>query len=188
MTTASEQVGRNTRQPLLPRPGLRERIHIWLRLDDAPDPTPPLTTAQVLHEEAKAIHGVDPQSQRGEQLYRFLNGLNQSALCLSGGGIRSAAFALGVIQALAAHPRTQNGDPVDAAEDSAPSEVPLSVDRLRGRLCRVLAIGLARARAVRGAVAEPDRPAGRARQRASDDRVAALLQQLSHAAARPPVG
>src|SRR5207253_10110776 len=85
MTTVSEQVGRNTRQPLPPRPpGLRERIHRWIQLDDAPDPTPPLTTAQVLHEEAEAIQGVDPRSQRGEQLYRFLNGLNQSALCLSG--------------------------------------------------------------------------------------------------------
>jgi hypothetical protein len=118
MTTASEQVDRDTRQPLPPAPGLRERIRGWLRRDDALDPTFPLTTAQVLQEEAKAIHGVDPGSLHGEPLYRFLNRLDQSALCLSGGGIRSAAFALGVIQALAAHPRTQNGDPVDTAEDS----------------------------------------------------------------------
>ncbi len=117
MTTVSEQADRDTRQPPPPPPGLRERIHGWLRRADALDPTFPLTTAQVLHEEAKAIHGVDPRSLHGEPLYRFLNRLDQSALCLSGGGIRSAAFALGVIQALAAHPRTQNGDPVDAAED-----------------------------------------------------------------------
>jgi hypothetical protein len=41
----------------------------------------------------------------GEDLYRILNERNSSALCLSGGGIRSASFALGVIEALAVHPR-----------------------------------------------------------------------------------
>jgi hypothetical protein len=40
-----------------------------------------------------------------------LNGLDRSALCLSGGGIRSATFALGVIQALASHPRPARGAP-----------------------------------------------------------------------------
>ncbi len=35
--------------------------------------------------------------------YRSLNALNRAALCCSGGGIRSATFCLGVIQALAAH-------------------------------------------------------------------------------------
>ncbi len=35
--------------------------------------------------------------------YRSLNKLNRAALCLSGGGIRSATFCLGVIQALAKH-------------------------------------------------------------------------------------
>jgi hypothetical protein len=38
-------------------------------------------------------------------LYQALNVLDRAALCLSGGGIRSAAFSLGVIQALATHPR-----------------------------------------------------------------------------------
>ncbi|MCA6111275.1 hypothetical protein [Bradyrhizobium cenepequi] len=38
-------------------------------------------------------------------LYRALRQLDRAALCLSGGGIRSAAFGLGVIQALATHPR-----------------------------------------------------------------------------------
>ena len=37
--------------------------------------------------------------------YQSLNRLERAALCLSGGGIRSAAFSLGVIQALATHPR-----------------------------------------------------------------------------------
>ena len=36
-------------------------------------------------------------------LYRWLGGLNRTALCISGGGIRSAAFGLGVIQAFASH-------------------------------------------------------------------------------------
>lgn len=36
-----------------------------------------------------------------EELYRQLNELNRAALCCSGGGIRSATFCLGVIQALA---------------------------------------------------------------------------------------
>ena len=66
---------------------------------------PALTTEQVLIEEALAIHGEDLNGQSGTELYRSLNGLNSAALCLSGGGIRSAAFALGVIQALAVHPR-----------------------------------------------------------------------------------
>ena len=35
--------------------------------------------------------------------YRSLNKLNRAALCLSGGGIRSATFCLGVIQGLAAY-------------------------------------------------------------------------------------
>jgi hypothetical protein len=39
-------------------------------------------------------------------------------LCISGGGIRSAAFALGVIQALAIHPRPAPGVPVKNAESS----------------------------------------------------------------------
>jgi hypothetical protein len=39
---------------------------------------------------------------RRAKFYRALNETNRSALCLSGGGIRSATFCLGVIQALAA--------------------------------------------------------------------------------------
>jgi hypothetical protein len=43
------------------------------------------------------------EAERRKAFYRSLNKLNRSALCLSGGGIRSATFCLGVIQALAAH-------------------------------------------------------------------------------------
>jgi hypothetical protein len=38
-----------------------------------------------------------------KKFYRSLNKLNRAALCCSGGGIRSATFCLGVIQALAAY-------------------------------------------------------------------------------------
>jgi hypothetical protein len=61
-----------------------------------------LDTETVLREEVKAIHGKDLKDQTGQALYQELNALNQAALCLSGGGIRSASFGLGVIQALAA--------------------------------------------------------------------------------------
>jgi hypothetical protein len=86
------------------------------------------TTARVLIEEFKAIHagkstpidlkisngasldGMPGQQERNQQLAyneatKWLadNGAGQSALCLSGGGIRSAAFALGILQGLARH-------------------------------------------------------------------------------------
>jgi len=41
--------------------------------------------------------------ERRKALYRALNKLDRAALCCSGGGIRSATFCLGVIQALARH-------------------------------------------------------------------------------------
>jgi hypothetical protein len=53
---------------------------------------------------ADAHHGDETSSdevQRRKEFYRSLNQLNRSALCLSGGGIRSATFCLGVIQVLA---------------------------------------------------------------------------------------
>jgi hypothetical protein len=80
-----------------------------------------------LREEALAIAGKDllsalagmrDVSSLSEAFYRELNKLDLAALCLSGGGIRSAAFSLGVIQALAAHPKSANGAPVQRAEDS----------------------------------------------------------------------
>jgi hypothetical protein len=75
---------------------------------DSSKTAPPLGTEEVLQDEAKAIHGADLSGKSGNELYQALNGLNSAALCLSGGGIRSAAFALGVIQALAVHPRPVN--------------------------------------------------------------------------------
>src|SRR5262245_22645635 len=67
---------------------------------------PSLTLAQVLAEEYTALHGplapVTSAPDLGE-LYEAIHGLGvpRAALCLSGGGIRSATFALGVLQGLA---------------------------------------------------------------------------------------
>lgn len=84
-----------------------------------------LSTEQVLVAEATAIHGAgavpdsrDGKPLAGKALYRELNRCNSVALCLSGGGIRSAAFALGVIQALAVHPRPATSGTVNSAQDS----------------------------------------------------------------------
>ena len=60
----------------------------------------------VLAEEFRELRpGIDCPAGSLSQLYGAIHGLEQprSALCLSGGGIRSACFALGVMQALARH-------------------------------------------------------------------------------------
>lgn len=49
-----------------------------------------------------AASAPEPQPRNMLDIYRSLNADDRWALCLSGGGIRSAAFALGVIQRLAA--------------------------------------------------------------------------------------
>jgi Patatin-like phospholipase len=70
----------------------------------------PLGPDDVLQQEVAAIHGDAAKNvagKTGAELYRELHALNSSALCLSGGGIRSASFALGVIEALAVNPRPQ---------------------------------------------------------------------------------
>ena len=77
--------------------------------------THPVTTAEALQQEAEAIHQVDLSGRTGADLYRSLNALNSTALCLSGGGIRSAAFGLGIIQALAQQPRSIHGRAVGSA-------------------------------------------------------------------------
>jgi hypothetical protein len=51
------------------------------------------TTEQVLRQEAEAIHGVPlPPTATASELYQKLNLCGSAALCLSGGGIRSAAL------------------------------------------------------------------------------------------------
>jgi hypothetical protein len=89
-------------------------------------PDTALNLTQILWDERRALQGQplpsaeepDGANQRIEELaknfaelgagdlpgtYRILNGDNRWALCLSGGGIRSAAFALGIVQCFAAH-------------------------------------------------------------------------------------
>ncbi len=69
-----------------------------------------LATTQVserarVHRDADSRSGERDSAEdvkRRRAFYRSLNKLNRTALCLSGGGIRSATFCLGVIQALAA--------------------------------------------------------------------------------------
>jgi hypothetical protein len=52
--------------------------------------------------DARSGQEEDPADVEGRKaFYRALNNLNRAALCLSGGGIRSATFCLGVVQALA---------------------------------------------------------------------------------------
>ena len=69
-----------------------------------------LPLSQVLEEEFVALHGPLPGPARGADdgdrlpaLYEAIHALpeKRAALCLSGGGIRSATFALGVLQGLA---------------------------------------------------------------------------------------
>jgi len=88
-------------------PGVQtwRRIWGWMTAWFSPsERLPCLTFAQILAEEQSAIAG-----QRGEaggpfsaddlgKLYSTINQRERTALCLSGGGIRSAAFSLGAIQ------------------------------------------------------------------------------------------
>ena len=60
---------------------------------------PPLTVNQVLAEEYKFLH--PGEEIAGEDVLEAHQRADHSALCLSGGGVRSAAFGLGVLQWLA---------------------------------------------------------------------------------------
>ena len=73
--------------------------------DRGPAPAPPTTTLpvatfDVLGHEYEMIWGADAEIVKPEDYYRKANAAGQTALCLSGGGIRSAAFGLGLLQAL----------------------------------------------------------------------------------------
>src|SRR5215472_12780511 len=72
----------------------------------AAQPRPPAREfVDVLREEFTALHPDADAGRTLPDLYAAIHRLEppQSALCLSGGGIRSASFALGVLQALARH-------------------------------------------------------------------------------------
>jgi hypothetical protein len=58
------------------------------------------TSQQVLEEEYRLIWGDGADVRNPQDYYSNVIGKGQAALCLSGGGIRSGAFALGLIQAL----------------------------------------------------------------------------------------
>ena len=62
-----------------------------------------LTWVEVLNEESEKLHGIKGKPNILAELYEAIHGLDpcRAALCLSGGGIRSATFSLGVIQGLA---------------------------------------------------------------------------------------
>jgi hypothetical protein len=69
--------------------------------------TKPLLLHEVLEEEFATLHGA-PSSEsqnttndRLAEIYQRTHAQRQAALCLSGGGIRSASFGLGVLQGLA---------------------------------------------------------------------------------------
>ncbi|HEY7319800.1 MAG TPA: patatin-like phospholipase family protein [Candidatus Binatia bacterium] len=68
--------------------------------------TQPFLLPEVLEEEFRQLHGsLPPISESGNdrlaQIYRSIHAQNHAALSLSGGGIRSASFGLGIIQGLA---------------------------------------------------------------------------------------
>ena len=72
--------------------------------DRSPAAAPPTTTTavatfDVLRHEYEMIWGADADIVTPEDYYRKANAAGQAALCLSGGGIRSAAFGLGLLQA-----------------------------------------------------------------------------------------
>lgn len=62
-----------------------------------------LSYLEVLEQEDRALSGVDdPVATSNAELFRRLHAHKRSALCFSGGGIRSATFGLGILQGLAA--------------------------------------------------------------------------------------
>jgi Patatin-like phospholipase len=75
--------------------GLYEWIISYLRQEER------LTTADVLAAEYRALWGTNDNFSTEQDYRRAVKARPQAALCLSGGGIRSAAFSLGVLQALA---------------------------------------------------------------------------------------
>jgi hypothetical protein len=72
-------------------------------------PDGPRSWPDVLEEEYRALYGTDPfdgvpprdPTERLHAVHHALHQRRPAALCLSGGGIRSATFGLGVLQALA---------------------------------------------------------------------------------------
>ena len=80
---------------------------------DAPEGQP-LSYLAVLDEEDRALNGGPIDETQGAReecraaLFGRLHARKRSALCFSGGGIRSATFGLGILQGLAAHSKLEN--------------------------------------------------------------------------------
>lgn len=75
-------------------------------MDEAKNTDPPVDECTVLEEEFKHFHDGDfPSEVEPEERVKRLRARQHeekhAALCLSGGGIRSATFSLGVLQGLA---------------------------------------------------------------------------------------
>ena len=63
----------------------------------------PLDLIDILKAELKETSGVESNATTLDQVFVELHAQNPKALCFSGGGIRSATFGLGIVQALAKH-------------------------------------------------------------------------------------
>lgn len=68
-----------------------------------PQETKPKVLPEVLCEELNHIKKIDAESTSLNGIFKQLHKAELSALCFSGGGIRSATFGLGIVQALAKH-------------------------------------------------------------------------------------
>lgn len=71
--------------------------------------------SQVLEEEKKVLSGYDRSSSKSLDNPE----IPLSALCLSGGGIRSASFNLGVLQALGKYEQIRNIDYLSVVSEEA---------------------------------------------------------------------
>ena len=63
----------------------------------------PLRLADVLADELKDTRGMYVSHDSLEDVFAKLHEAELTALCFSGGGIRSATFGLGIVQSLAKH-------------------------------------------------------------------------------------
>ena len=132
---------------------------------------------------------------RGRPLYRQLNECKLAALCLSGGGIRSAAFGLGVLQALASSPETVAPTEWDTISEEEVAEsqqlsacaIRLPVHRIRWWIHRKLAFSLVHASGLSKHLAVPGSKAVQPGYGAVADQLVAFLQQLPHAENRSDV-
>ena len=77
-----------------------------------PAPSEPISLCKVLEDEYEALHGRPPVPEAADSdckedparlkaIYKEINKQNHAGLCFSGGGIRSATFCLGVLEAFA---------------------------------------------------------------------------------------